>query len=118
MTYEGKVGKELGYCPGQLLAGPWFEYEDSRGRTRICQPDFIYDAGEVLWVVEVKLSWVPEAAKKLKGLYGPIVEIMTGRKPQLLVIVKNLRKNCPRPHRLSTALTMTRPLVLAQWTPE
>ena len=118
LAYEGKVGKELERRPGSLLAGPWFSYRNAKGETCYCQPDFVFDAGGVLWVVEVKLSWVPEAAQKLKGLYGPIVAQLTGRTPQLLVIVKNLRPKCPRPFVLTQALEMIRPMTLAQWSPE
>lgn len=120
LAYEGKVGKKLRHRPGLLLAGPWFSYIDEKEELRYCQPDFIYDAGAVLWVVEVKLSWVPEAEIKLRGLYGPIVAELTGRRPQLLTIVKNLRKGCPAPKVLDQVLTMKQPQqpILAQWSPE
>ena len=121
LTYEKRAGKELERLLGvgrSLLVGPWFTYLDENLWLRYCQPDFIYaDKYGNIVVVEVKLTWVPEAIIKLRGLYGIVVQQIKCKKPRLMVLVKNLASGCPRPRPLEFVVHTNKLEVLAQWSP-
>lgn len=87
LRYEAQVGTALG---PSALHGQWFHFIDGEGEAW-CQPDFLlYDPSGVCFVLEVKLSWVPEAAPKLRGLYLPVVERALQRPARPIVVCRNV----------------------------
>ena len=101
LAYERKVFKQL----NQLFVenyfsfiehNPWFEYEDFYGH-HICSPDFILHQKDQLIIVEVKLTWVPEARGKLESLYQPVIEKALGTKTTSLIICKIMAPNAGSP---------------------
>ena len=123
LTYEKRAVKEierlLGVsCP--LLVGPWFRYTDDKDKFCWCQPDLIYARGSAAGpqtIVEIKLTWVEEAQKKLQLLYGPCVRALTGKKPRLLTVCKNLAPGSPEGISLEEALASRKSDLVAVWRP-
>lgn len=88
LRYEALVASSLG---PSALHGQWFRFIDADGEAW-CQPDFImYDAEHGChFVLEAKLSWVPEAAPKLRSLYLPVVEKALGAPVLPIVVCRNI----------------------------
>lgn len=76
--------------------GPWFEFEDCWGHS-VCQPDVLIvpsDTSQPLVLVEVKLTYKPEAEGKLRNFYKLIVSKMwPTRAVKMVQVYKNGR--CP-----------------------
>lgn len=89
----------------KLEHNPWFNYQDPSG-FHACCPDFLlWPNQECVVVVEVKYTWVPIAAHKLRELYLPVVNAALGVPVAPLVIVKALTEFAPRvSHTLRAAL--------------
>lgn len=95
LDYERKVILGLQKSLGEdcVLAHPWILYCDEAG-THFAQPDaLIYDSKHrAFTIVEIKLSYRPEAAQKLRDFYGPLVrKVFRKRKLRFLQICKNLK---------------------------
>jgi hypothetical protein len=94
----------------------WFAYVDSHGPGHCC-PDAILTLpdGQIV-VLEVKLSWVPEALPKLKGLYIPVLSHALGCDLQTLkplVLVRSTKPAAPQSSfYLTKALLLPEPLLL------
>ena len=77
IKYEAKVINWLRthYDETNILAGPWFEYEDERG-LGWASPDFIVldSKGVPVLIGEVKLSFKDRAETKLRNIYQPLIE--------------------------------------------
>jgi len=120
-AFEKKVAQSLALLPGtiQYARNPWFVFEDQNG-PGVCSPD------DILWVddyppfvIEVKRTWVPEAAPKLQGLYVPIV-LMALNVPCVLslIVCKNLTSETPRDmliDRLKQAIDFNAGVPVLQW---
>ena len=66
-----KLATELG---GSVEHNPWFEYKPRKDDAwKIAVPDGILVLGDRVFVIECKLTYVPEARHKLLTLYVPIV---------------------------------------------
>lgn len=102
VRFENKVHKALAILAKSLNArverNPWFRFIDSNG-PGACSPDAILWLNPVLaLIVEVKYTWTPVAAPKLRGLYIPVVNLAL--KPPIirsLIVCKNLTPDSPRP---------------------
>jgi hypothetical protein len=68
----------------------WFEFLDAHG-LGCCSPDIILNIRGTLYVLECKLTAVPEADAQLGGLYLPILAHYTGREARGIVVVRHLR---------------------------
>ena len=87
LRYERKVVRALKIRGCDLEHNPWFQKPDGS----FCCPDIIVyelNLGRAI-VVEVKLTYTPEALEKLNLVYCPIVASVTGLKTKPLVIVKH-----------------------------
>lgn len=93
--YENKVANLLhAYYPDRVIHGPWIEFTDANG-FGVCQPDMIIlpEEGESgIIVVECKLTYKPEAERKLKRLYAPLVKRIYGEMPCCVQICKHLKR--------------------------
>lgn len=101
LTFERRVEKELtshvatGHIT-RVVHNPWFAFEDASG-SATCSPDFILWKGAKLYVVEVKLTWVPEALPKLRGLYVPVLHKVFNVPIVPFVIVRHSAPGAPPP---------------------
>ncbi len=86
IAYEEEVARALG---AEAARGTWFEFCDAKG-TGWCQTDFILVRNRAVFVIEAKLSWVPEAQSKLRTLYLPVVERALERTARGIIICKYL----------------------------
>lgn len=68
----------------------WFEFADRHG-LGYCSPDIILPTRGPVYVLECKLTAVPEADAQLGGLYLPVVAHFTGREARGIVVVRHLR---------------------------
>ncbi len=97
LRYERNVVKALRNRGLDLEHNPWFEYwsrwskKSKLGAIGHCCPDIVvYELSQNrAIVIEVKLTYTPEALSKLRTLYCPVVECVTGLKSVPLVIFKN-----------------------------
>ncbi len=87
LRYEKKVVRALLARGCDLEHNPWFG-----GDWGVCCPDVVvYElCKNRAIVIEVKLSYTPEALKKLVELYCPVVESAVGLRTFPLVICKNV----------------------------
>lgn len=79
LAYQRQVAKALAMhvAAGSALVEPWFRFTDANG-SGFCSPDaLVAQAGGIL-VVEVKLTFVPEADRQLDRLYRPVVAMAYG----------------------------------------
>ena len=94
LSYQKKVGGALTttakYLGASLLSEPWFRFCDADGVGQAV-PDFILSFGVETLIIEVKLTYTPEAGEKLTKLYLPIVmDHYQTLHARSLVICKNL----------------------------
>lgn len=95
LAFERKVAKALAVAAAsvgaELELQPWFRYYDRLGQGQAV-PDFLLHFGIETLVIECKLTWVPEAVTKLRGLYVPVVQQVLGSviRVRPLVICKHL----------------------------
>lgn len=79
LSYEKKVFEHIRRLSGSdsdVLHGRWIYYIDRNGPA-YCQPDVLvipHSPDDPILVIEVKLSYKKEAQRKLRTLYGPLVE--------------------------------------------
>lgn len=77
-------------------AEPWFTYEEDgdafhwRKSRGYAVPDGIFTFGDQAVVIEMKLTFVPEAVRKLAKLYVPLVERTTSLRVRPLVLCRHL----------------------------
>ena len=93
IRYERRVGRWLAKQfsdRAELLLGPWIEFEDANG-PGFAQPDFLVVESERIWIIEAKLTHVPEAILQLRNLYSPLcAEIYPGKTQLMVEVVRNL----------------------------
>lgn len=75
LTYERRVGKSLKAIWSHVRSGVWFEYRDSDGQPRWCQPDHFVPLAKTVILFECKLSEKEEAWQQMRCLYAPILEM-------------------------------------------
>jgi hypothetical protein len=105
LRYERALVKALQKQGHQLEHNPWFVYND-HGMIQHCCPDILvyqHDSPEV-FVVEVKLTYTPEAARKLIDTYCPIVAAATGWRVVPVIVYRN-----------ATPQALSCPYVSLQW---
>lgn len=93
LLYEKKVGDYLEALYGKyLLKGPWFEFEDSRGKG-YCQPDFILKLKKEVVIIECKLTARNSAEGKLRNVYQVVVKeaLSTSLPIKMIQICKSLK---------------------------
>ena len=99
MAFERKLARELTFTAavlgGSLEHNPWFEYRAASGDKWKCLvPDMILFTSGFAFVIEAKLTYVPEAREKLRNEYVPIVRAGLASVPWIavvpLVVVRNL----------------------------
>ena len=74
ISYEKAVHKRLVATYPRVEVSPWLYYETPK-RSGICQPDaLLWITDDHLCIIEIKLSWMRPARKKLLEFYGPIVQ--------------------------------------------
>lgn len=90
--------------------GQWFEYETIDGQTHYCQTDALVSfLPDLMLVLELKYTLVPDAAIKLRGLYIPVVTTAMGLTTYGAVVSRNLTPNPgPLAYSLTEALTLAR----------
>ncbi len=71
-------------------ANKWFEFLDIHG-LGYCSPDILVPTKGPIYVLECKLTAVPEADLQLAHLYLPVVAYYTGREARGIVVVRHLR---------------------------
>ncbi|MGH9918756.1 MAG: hypothetical protein ACRD6W_07810 [Nitrososphaerales archaeon] len=100
LRYERHVVAELRrLMPGQvskLEHNPWFGFTDRYG-TGECCPDILLWVPEGVVIVEVKLTYVPDALPKLFDLYCPVVSIALDELVHPLLICRNVTPDSPQP---------------------
>lgn len=74
----------------EARADKWFEFLDTHG-LGYCSPDLILPTRGPIYVLECKLTAVPEADAQLAHLYLPVVAHYTGREARGIVVVRHLR---------------------------
>lgn len=76
ISFEKAVQKRLQLLHKKVEPGPWLYYKSAR-KSGVCQPDaLLWLADDHICIVEIKLSWMRPARKKLLDFYGPIVQAM------------------------------------------
>jgi len=74
ISFERAVQKRLTFLYPKVESSPWLHFKTPR-RSGVCQPDaLIWLSDNHICIVEVKLSWMRPARKKLLEFYGPIVQ--------------------------------------------
>lgn len=120
LRFERRVHTELKRFVPSIAASvehnPVFTFCDAFG-SAMCVPDFLLWCRnpERLIIVEVKLTYVPEALAKLKELYCPVVsEALKVRIVEPLVLVRNLTPAAPKPG-LTVSEALAKPGRVLQW---
>lgn len=118
LQYERRVGRELKrqVALRNLTAvdlNPWFFFSDTYGSGN-CSPDIVLLAQGQICVVEIKLTWIPEALTKLQLLYCPVVSFAMQKPVNGLVICKNLTPKAP-PAALTLSEALSQPGGLLHW---
>jgi hypothetical protein len=96
LAYQRRVGRALA-ATAERLGGsfdpePWFRWKAGAGDSwRLAVPDGLFTFGDLQLVIEVKLSFVPDAPEKLAKLYVPVVERARRLRVRPLVITRALR---------------------------
>lgn len=99
LVYEKRVKDELRqiYKQCRHYDGPWIYFEDAKSQS-ICQPDHVvipHDKELPALLIEAKLTWQPEAPKKLANLYAPLVQhLLPDRKLRLIQVCGGMREDC------------------------
>lgn len=118
LAFERRVGRELSQhvAAGRIAKvehNPWFNYTD-KGGVGFCCPDFLLLTDFGLTIVEVKLTWVAEAAEKLRLLYTPVVAHVFGKTPSVLVLCRRLAETSPVAD-VSLRTALAKPSALLLW---
>lgn len=95
INFERRVATKLAHLYKQTVNGPWLKYHCPKKRG-ICQPDIlVWLTPKHLLVVEVKLSWMPQARLKLRTFYGPLLQkLHPEAKLSYVQVYKNWKKGC------------------------
>lgn len=118
LQFERRVFRELAQLQlagriAKLEHNPWFAFADTNG-PGLCCPDFLAQTDFGLTIIEVKLTWVEEAERKLRLLYLPVVARLFGKIPSTLVLCRRLADGAPAADvALSSALA--KPSALLLW---
>lgn len=104
LQYERKAHRELLRLHGlgffdAIEHNPWFAYTraETGAASACCSPDFLLTLDQSIYVIEVKLTWVPEAAIKLADLYVPLVQyVFPGHVIKGLVVCRSLTPAAPK----------------------
>ena len=96
LSYERKVGRTLqrmnrwGELDGELSLGQWISYGDANGYG-YAQPDAYLLAGDMVLLMEIKLTQTDTAEQQLEDLYRPLLRHIYGQPVVCLQICKTLR---------------------------
>lgn len=98
LSYENSVFKNLrkNHPELNIQHNPFYEYQFRGNRPCWCSPDLVIDLGNLVVIIEVKLTWVPDAANKLRNIYCPVVRRVLQKPAIGVVVCKNLVENAPR----------------------
>lgn len=92
LSYERKVAALLEGISPIIMHGPWLTFHDDSG-PRTCQPDYLILRDDDAIIVEVKLTYTPDAERKLLDFYRPIVKLLLDvDKVRCIQIYRNGRK--------------------------
>lgn len=100
LRYEKRVRMQLQkhLAAGKFLSlehNPWFSFSDEYG-AHACSPDFLlWPTYEAVVIIEVKLTWVASAARKLWELYMPVVNAALDVPVAPLIICRNILPETP-----------------------
>ena len=99
LQFERRVHRELLHYQAagalrEVQHNPWFAFEDKNG-VGTCCPDFLIRTAEGWTIIEVKLTWVAEAERKLQALYAPVVTKALFQVPTTLVVCRRLASAAP-----------------------
>lgn len=75
----------------EAVHGQWWSYGQG-GQQRYCQTDLLLAGPKAAWIVEVKLSWTPQAKQSLDEVYVPVVACALGRPAFGLTATQRLRR--------------------------
>lgn len=75
----------------EAIHGQWWAY-GACGARKFCQTDLLLAGSKGAWIVEVKLSWTPEARRSLDEVYIPVVACALQRPAWGLMATQHLRK--------------------------
>lgn len=98
LRYERLVWKALEAVSefAHVEHNPWFSFTDMNGFGSCC-PDFlVWHQRYGIIIIEVKLTWVPEALPKLQELYMPVVGLALNTVTAPLVICRTLIPQAPK----------------------
>lgn len=74
ISFERAVHKRLVALYPRIDLSPWLYYKTPK-RSGVCQPDaLLWLTDTHICVVEIKLTWMGPARKKLLEFYGPVVQ--------------------------------------------
>lgn len=74
ISFEKAVQKRLQLLYKKVDVAPWLYYK-AANKSGVCQPDaLLWLTPQHCCIVEIKLSWMRPARKKLLDFYGPIVQ--------------------------------------------
>lgn len=118
LQFERRVLRELAQHKNagritKLEHNPWFAFADMAG-LGLCCPDFLVQTDRGLTIVEVKLTWVEEAERKLRLLYAPVVAMIFGTKPSTLVLCRRLADGAPQAD-VALGAALAKPSALLLW---
>ena len=103
LAFQRRLGKALLASVFPVHSGPWIRFKDASG-VHFAQPDFLlWPASPSPVVVEVKLTFCPEAFAQLSFLYVPLLEKLLCREVRPIVVCKNLGSFQGRVHSLAKA---------------
>ena len=116
LRYENRVYRQLTKLEdrfNKITHNPWFEFEDING-PGVCSPDIVMMMGNLGIIVEVKLSWVEIALRKLNDLYVPVVSAALNARFTPLVVCRNLLPSSP-PAAYTVRDALALPCPLLHW---
>lgn len=85
LRYERRLAE---VCPG-AAHGPWFEFQDKRGRGW-CQPDVMFEGTHSVLVLEAKYTWTEVGHTQIEQLYVPVLTRAIGKPTFGVQVCKNL----------------------------
>ena len=91
VRYERAFGEAVVRRFPEAKLAQWFEFEDANGHG-YCQTDVLVEFGNVVVVVECKLTHVLQGYVQLRKLYTPIVERVYGKPVKGIITVRYLTR--------------------------
>lgn len=120
LRYERRLNLKLKHTlePTHTLEhNPFFRFLDDRDIDHVCVPDFLILCPDLSLVIEAKLTYTPEALRKLREVYVPVLSLALNLEPKLkpkpLIITKNIVPGLKPLFTLKEALLA--PIPLIQW---